>query len=82
VSEGEGECNRPCLTKELRTLKGDETLGGEKPEANPNDEPRGEAKGPGTEAFPHPKVRRPLEEPRTPAPRIAPRIQPVPNYRR
>ena len=35
VSEGEGECNRPCLTKELRTLKGDETLAGEKPEANP-----------------------------------------------
>ena len=42
----------------LRTRKGDETLAGEKPKANPTDEPRGEAKGTGTEAFPHPKVRR------------------------
>ena len=51
MRERKGESNRPILTKELETRKGDETLAGEKPEANPNDEPRGEAKGPGTEAF-------------------------------
>ena len=59
-------------------------MAGEKPEANPNDEPRGEAKGPGTEAFTpsqgeETSTRDPL------LPRLTEgshRAKPLPNYRR
>ena len=44
VREREGECREPSLTKDLDTLRGDETLAGEKPEANPK--PDSQERGP------------------------------------